>query len=164
VHRRAEKALDEESGGLIGCYEITQRAKDCAIAKSIALLQKAGGGRRESDTLALESLEGVHLTLQSDVRFIGAEQLGARGGLALARLTIVRARGVELGGCHAEPRDRIDGGEGGFVALAPNDCIRVGELSALAVKGVGALGDLVQLAPGTFAFVVDAKRPIVRVA
>jgi len=121
VDRGAEEPLDEKGRSLISGYEIAQRPEDGAVTEAIASLEKARCGRRQTDALAFEAFERVHLPLERDKGFVGAKELSSRRGLALAHLAIVGARGVEIRGRHAKAGDGIDGSQGGFVALAPNE-------------------------------------------
>jgi hypothetical protein len=149
---------------LISRYKIAQRPKDGALAEAIAFLEKARRGGRETDALAFQAFEGVHLPLERNKGFVGAKELSSRRGLALAHLAIVGARGVEIRSRHAKAGDGVDGSQGGFVALAPNERQGVGELGALGVECVGAVRDLVELAPRALALMVDSERAVICLA
>lgn len=161
VDRGAEEPLHEKGRGLISGYEIAQRSEDGARTKAFALLEKPRRSGRETDALAFQAFEGVDLALERDKGFVGAKELSSRRGLALTHLAIVGARGVEIRGRHAKAGDGVDGSQGGFVALAPNERQGVGELGALGVECGGALRDLVELAPGAFTLVVHAERAVI---
>src|SRR5687767_6497414 len=78
VDDRAEIPLDYCSGIGIGADEVAQWADDCAFAELASLVEQAGSGWCETDPLALERLQRVHLSLERRVGLLRAKKRGAR--------------------------------------------------------------------------------------
>jgi hypothetical protein len=128
VHGRAKKTLDEQRRRLIRADEITQWAEDCAVAELFSFAQQARGGRCETDTLSLERVERVDLSLQRRMHFVGAKQLGARRRLAIARLAIRGSDFLESRRCVFDSSTRFSDGDRCLLQLAINCSECVGKL------------------------------------
>ena len=166
VHRVAEELLDEQRA------TPGRRAMKSESGPSTApspnrsrSLQQPRRGRRESDAVALELLERVHASLQRRQRLVGAEQLGARERLALARLAIGR---------RVPPPSRSPRVGRGFLRASTSACSsscsrcagreRIVELRLLLGERMRALAHLVELARGALAIVLHAPRAILQLA
>ena len=128
VHGGAEEALDQQRGRLVGVDEIAQRAEHRGFAESLAFAEETGRRRRQSHAFALERVERVDSSLDGRVRLVGAEQVRAGLGFALAGVAIVGARALQR-------RHRV----GGVASRAFEHHRRVFDLTAHAGQRVGEL-------------------------
>jgi len=169
VYRRAEESLDERRRIRIGAYEITEGAKDRSFAEDAALLEQLRCRRCESNALPLQAFEGAQLGDRRGVQLLGAEEVGTRAALPLARLHEHVARVVRGGGglCYKRRGDRgrilrrgqfSSGCFGGVkeLELLGVECrsagrdLRTFALAALAIE-LGAMELLAQVAQRTLA-------------
>ncbi len=164
VNRGAEEAFDEQRRRFVGVDEIAERAEHRALAEAIALAKQARRGRSESDALALQRVERVDPSLDRRVRFVGAEQLGARRRLAFARLAIGRARAFERRHRFGDATTRVIHDHRRVLDFAGDGGQRVGELRALLGQLLEALHQLVALLARPLAFDVDASRTILQLS
>ena len=77
VQVHTQEALDEKGGALAGVDEVGQRSDHGILAKLRAILEKPRGCRGQSDALALESFQRVHLSLECRYALLRASEIGA---------------------------------------------------------------------------------------
>src|SRR6185503_5271740 len=111
-----------------------------------------------------ERVQSVDLALQRRMRLVGAEELRARGGFALARLAIDRPRGLELRPRLLDALLRVGGAYLRRLELAQHGGYSIGQHRALRGKLLEPRAQLLRLASRPLSIDLETPRPVLQFA